>query len=78
MDPSRAIKVYRIANSRKEEYVTTVFSADDALKLGNRINKEMFAVAAVFKKLDDTHISTLRRHKKIKKGRPARFIRGTK
>ena len=66
MIASKALKVYKINNLHKEEYVTTVFSEHDAGNLGNRLNQEIGITGVRYRNLAGDILLTLQRNKKKK------------
>lgn len=74
MIASRAVKVYTVCRRTREEYVTTVFSPEDADKLGARLNQDIGIVAVHYRNLSGKLLSTLRREKPEPKGRPTRRL----
>jgi hypothetical protein len=74
MIASRAVKVYTVCRRTREEYVTTVFSPEDADILGARLNQDIGIVAVHYRNLSGKLLSTLRREKPERKGRPTRRL----
>jgi hypothetical protein len=72
MIASRAVKVYTMCRRTREEYVTTVFSKEDADTLGARLNQDTSIVAVRYRNLSGKLLSTLHREKPEPKGRPTR------
>jgi len=62
MIASRAVKVYKLCNRYKEEYVTTVFSAEEAVMLGDRlISGELRSTGVRYRNLEGDIIKPLHR-----------------
>ncbi len=72
MIASRALKVYKICRRYKEEYVTTVFNAEDANTLGLRLNKEQDITGVRYRNLDGAILATIHRNKPEPYVRPLR------
>lgn len=72
MIASRALKVYKICRRYKEEYVTTVFNAEDANTLGLRLNKEQDITGVHYRNLDGALLATIHRNKPEPYVRPSR------
>lgn len=72
MIASRAVKVYKVCRRYKEEYVTTVFNAEDANTLGLSLNKEMDITGVRYRNLDGALLATIHRNKPEPYVRPSR------
>tara|TARA_R110001606_G_scaffold396417_1_gene570496 strand:- start:2395 stop:2622 length:228 start_codon:yes stop_codon:yes gene_type:complete len=72
MIASRAVKVYKICRRYKEEYVTTVFTAEDANAVGVRLNKELDITGVRYRNLAGALLATLHRNKPEPYVRPSR------
>mgnify|MGYP003631245302 FL=1 len=72
MIASRAVKVYKICRRYKEEYVTTVFTTEDANAVGIRLNKELDITGVRYRNLAGALLATVHRNKPEPYVRPSR------
>ena len=72
MIASRAVKVYTLCRQSKEQYVTTVFSPEDASTLGVRLGQDDDIVAVRYRNTAGKILSTYRVNKLKREGRPTR------